>query len=525
MPKKILLADDSVTIQKVVSITLAHEDFDLTIVDNGSKAVSKAKEIKPDVILLDVVMPDKDGYQVCQEIKGNADLKDTPVILLTGTFEPFDADRAAEVGADDFIKKPFESHTLINKVKEMASRSGVSRGKPVDISGVDIDFETPIEAEYETTPTTRETPRDEAVATDDLETPWETETDMKTTDRSVTQQESEDIWSVEEFEDIGGTGAETKPRERAARPPIAAETEGPPPRPSGQEPIKEEPSREAAVTDEFFVREGKPRDVDVEDFELGEEISEDDLEKFLEEETTDVEIGVEEEPETGRPNVSRGDDEIFLSEESDPSARPGGKTSRPVDEDLFVEEFEGSPQGREGRKQTGDFLAEGSDEEEPIELEWEDEPPPKAQKAPDRETATDEFETLIRRTAEEELADFSQEQGTTPGAGRGPATREFDVDLSSFDEQPRRGETQKGRPDLGTFDFEELSKETPLDGGGLGEEPAAGGFGEPADKKDMSKAVDKIAREVIEKVVWEVVPELAEELIKQEIKRLKGEKS
>ena len=149
MPKKILLADDSVTIQKVVSITLAHEDFDLTIVDNGSKAVSKAKEIKPDVILLDVVMPDKDGYQVCQEIKGNADLKNTPVILLTGTFEPFDADRAAEVGADDFIKKPFESHTLINKVKEMASRSGVSRGKPVDISGVDIDFETPIEAEYE----------------------------------------------------------------------------------------------------------------------------------------------------------------------------------------------------------------------------------------------------------------------------------------------------------------------------------------------------------------------------------------
>src|SRR4030042_3874664 len=171
MPKKILLADDRETIQKVVSIPLAHEDFDLTIVDNGSKAVSKAKEIKPDVILLDVVMPDKDGYQVCKEIKGNADLKDTPVILLTGTFEPFDADRAAEVGADDFIKKPFESHTLINKVKEMASRSGVSRGKPVDISGVDIDFETPIEAEYETTPAEKETPRDEAVATGDLEPP------------------------------------------------------------------------------------------------------------------------------------------------------------------------------------------------------------------------------------------------------------------------------------------------------------------------------------------------------------------
>jgi len=148
MPKKILLADDSVTIQKVVSITLAHEDFDLTIVDNGSKAVSKAKEIKPDVILLDVVMPDKDGYQVCKEIKGNPDLKNIPIILLTGTFEPFDADKAAEVGADDYIKKPFESHTLINKVKEMAAKAGVSREKPADISEVEIDFETPVEAQY-----------------------------------------------------------------------------------------------------------------------------------------------------------------------------------------------------------------------------------------------------------------------------------------------------------------------------------------------------------------------------------------
>jgi hypothetical protein len=78
---------------------------------------------------------------------------------------------------------------------------------------------------------------------------------------------------------------------------------------------------------------------------------------------------------------------------------------------------------------------------------------------------------------------------------------------------------------LGTFDFEELSKETPIGGEGLGAETAAGEFAERADKKDMSKAVDKIARELIEKVVWEVVPELAEELIKQEIKRLKGEKS
>jgi CheY-like chemotaxis protein len=525
MSKKILLADDSVTIQKVVSITLAHEDFDLTIVDNGSKAVSKAKELKPDVILLDVVMPDKDGYQVCQEIKGNADLRNIPIILLTGTFEPFDADRAAEVGADDFIKKPFESHTLINKVKEMASRTGVSRGKQVDISSVDIDFETPVEAEYGEQPAAKGSPGGEATLGDDLETTWETKTEA--TDRPVRQQEGEDIWSVEEFEDITGAGGEAKPRERGGRPAIDAQAEAPAPKSAGKEPIRQEPSREAAVSDEFFVREGKPREGGVEDFELGEEISEDELEKFLDEETADSEISLGEASEAEDLGDSGSDEEMFLSEESAPSERPGRRAAPPLDEDVFVEDFVESRPAKAGgaRKQADDFLVEDSADEEPIDLEWEDEPRPKGQKAPVVEKTASEFETLIRRTAEEELADVYGKPGTTPGAGRRPATREFEVDLSSFDEEPGQEETGDVRSDSATFDFEELSEEAPSGGRPPRGVPASGGFPESGTPKDMSKAVDKIAREVIEKVVWEVVPELAEELIKQEIKRLKGEKS
>ena len=81
MSKKLILADDSITIQKVIGITFANEDYELTVVDNGADALIKAREIKPDLILADVVMPEKDGYQLCQEVKGDPELAGTPVIL------------------------------------------------------------------------------------------------------------------------------------------------------------------------------------------------------------------------------------------------------------------------------------------------------------------------------------------------------------------------------------------------------------------------------------------------------------
>lgn len=122
MSKKILLADDSITIQKVIGITFANEDYELTVVDNGADAVTKAGEISPDLVLADVIMPEKDGYEVCKEIKAIPALAGIPVILLTGTFESFDEAKSQEVGADDFITKPFESQTLIDKVKEQLAK-------------------------------------------------------------------------------------------------------------------------------------------------------------------------------------------------------------------------------------------------------------------------------------------------------------------------------------------------------------------------------------------------------------------
>jgi len=123
MGKKILLADDSITIQKVIELTFSDEDFDVVTVGNGRLAVERAQEVRPDVVLCDIIMPEKDGYEVCEFIKKQPSLAHVPVLLLTGAFEPFDQERAARVGCDGFLAKPFEPQTLIARVKELLKQS------------------------------------------------------------------------------------------------------------------------------------------------------------------------------------------------------------------------------------------------------------------------------------------------------------------------------------------------------------------------------------------------------------------
>lgn len=124
MAKKILLADDSITIQKVISLTFASEDFELIIESAGDTALVKAKEVSPDLILADVAMPGLNGYQLCEAVKADAALSSVPVILLAGTFEPLDTNESARVGADDHIVKPFESEELLGKVKMLIAQGG-----------------------------------------------------------------------------------------------------------------------------------------------------------------------------------------------------------------------------------------------------------------------------------------------------------------------------------------------------------------------------------------------------------------
>ena len=123
MPKKILLADDSITIQKVIELTFSDEDFEVVTVGNGRLAIERLPEARPDLVLCDIIMPEKDGYEVCDFIKKSPELAHIPVLLLTGAFEPFDQERAARVGCDGFLAKPFEPQTLIAKVKDLLAKA------------------------------------------------------------------------------------------------------------------------------------------------------------------------------------------------------------------------------------------------------------------------------------------------------------------------------------------------------------------------------------------------------------------
>jgi len=130
MGRRILLADDSHTIRKVVELTFADSDFQVIAVPNGDLALQKIRETRPDVILLDVIMPGKDGYDVCEFVKNDPDLSTIPVLLMAGSFEPFDRERAQRVGSDGFLSKPFDSRGLVSRVTELLEATKSATAAP-----------------------------------------------------------------------------------------------------------------------------------------------------------------------------------------------------------------------------------------------------------------------------------------------------------------------------------------------------------------------------------------------------------
>lgn len=117
MTRTILLADDSVTIQKVVELTFLEEDLDVVAVGSGDEALARLDDLSPALVIADVHMPGADGYEVCRRVKK----KDSsiPVLLLVGTFEPFDVDSVEACGAQGHLKKPFDSQELLRMALEL----------------------------------------------------------------------------------------------------------------------------------------------------------------------------------------------------------------------------------------------------------------------------------------------------------------------------------------------------------------------------------------------------------------------
>jgi CheY-like chemotaxis protein len=124
VPAKLLIADDSNTIQKVFERTFPPEEFTLSFANNGEEALTKARTDKPNVIIADINMPAKNGFEVCEELKKDPALRGIPILLLIGILDDFDEDEGRRVGADGFIIKPFESNAAISKVREALAKGG-----------------------------------------------------------------------------------------------------------------------------------------------------------------------------------------------------------------------------------------------------------------------------------------------------------------------------------------------------------------------------------------------------------------
>ena len=118
--RKLLLADDSITIQKVVNLTFADEGIDVVTVGDGDSAMQRIMDDLPDIVLADVNMPGLTGYQICEILRENEATRHIPVILLVGSFEPFDETEASRVGATSYLTKPFQSiRQLVAQVNEL----------------------------------------------------------------------------------------------------------------------------------------------------------------------------------------------------------------------------------------------------------------------------------------------------------------------------------------------------------------------------------------------------------------------
>ena len=117
--QKILIVDDDSNIADLISLYLMKECYETRIVGDGEAALAAVNTFEPDLILLDLMLPGMDGYQVCREVRSS---KDIPIIMLSAKGEIFDKVLGLEMGADDYMEKPFDSKELVARVKAVLRR-------------------------------------------------------------------------------------------------------------------------------------------------------------------------------------------------------------------------------------------------------------------------------------------------------------------------------------------------------------------------------------------------------------------
>ena len=140
MSNKILITDDDRSIAELMRLYLEKEGYECILAENGKKALQKFESESPDLIILDVMMPEMDGWQVCREIR---EISNVPIIMLTAKGETFDKVLGLELGADDYMVKPFETKELIARIKAVLRRTETkaeSASEEVSFPGLSVNL-------------------------------------------------------------------------------------------------------------------------------------------------------------------------------------------------------------------------------------------------------------------------------------------------------------------------------------------------------------------------------------------------
>jgi two-component system alkaline phosphatase synthesis response regulator PhoP len=120
--KKILIADDNENIREALTYLLEEEGYTLSLAKDGAETIKKVREVSPDILFLDIMMPEINGYDVCRMIKNDPELKKTYVIMLTAKGQADEQERGKEVGADEYIVKPFSPMEILAKIKNILNK-------------------------------------------------------------------------------------------------------------------------------------------------------------------------------------------------------------------------------------------------------------------------------------------------------------------------------------------------------------------------------------------------------------------
>ncbi len=563
MPKKILVADSSITIQKVFSFTFKAPDYTITAAGDAAMALAKAKEIIPDLIVSDLSLPQKNGYEVFQEIRKNPQLQKAVGLILVSANETFNPEKARLGGVFDFLVKPFDTQTLTNKVKELLSRPPKAVEPVTTARGLPPltmqDEPSLIRFTRSTLSEKPKAPEPVAARSDDIQV-----VDQDLEPETVDFAEMESLEPEAELEPVAELEPEAEPElvslDQVDLEPVELVEKNP------AEPDAEEQELDEIVLDDELGHEAEPESEELEPLEL-EPMELEPLKPVREGGRDEIVFDVVEDASASHfeakpkkpaapatPDLSALDD-LPMAEVEEIEELPELEESSPMEE-LAAESDPGIleevppeipyAEAVEEELGLGDEPAAGAEEPElePIELEPETEIDEArlqelVEETPDLETGAEELELEPEPIPAEK-----------PAAGKGMEAELEPLAMESGlenvpDEEGMSGaiptdlEDQMPDEEFIAVDDAEVRNVTPAP---RITEPRTAGVRE-AKMEDVNRLatetfgkvawevipdlVERLVREMvkgsIEKVAWEVVPDLAERLIQEEIKRLEAQ--